>query len=66
MMETRLWTSPLSKRKSTLFSNHSRIIIHGHVHIKKSLSIMDGLNVHYIDHSILSYEKLFFDMNVQG
>ena len=38
----------LSKRKSTLFSNYSCIIIHGHVQIKQLLHLMDGLNVHYI------------------
>ena len=48
MMETRLWTSPLSKRIYTLFSNYSCIITHKHVQIKKLLRIMNGLNVHYI------------------
>jgi hypothetical protein len=44
MMETVL----LSKRKSTLFSNYSCIIIHKHVQIKKFLRIMDGRDLHYI------------------
>ena len=51
MIVTKLWTSPPSKRKSTLFSSYSRILLHRHV--KKNISviknrIMNDLNAHYI------------------
>ena len=52
----------MSKRKSTLFSNYSCIIIHRHVQIQNLSCIMDVLNVHCV-HYILSSVKLFFDMN---
>jgi hypothetical protein len=65
MMKTKLWTSPHVQEKVHIILDFSCITIHEHVQFEKLSRIMNGLNC-ALHHSVLSFVKLFIDMNIHG